>query len=92
LAHEYRAAEKLFQVTRKIVNNQPLKAGEARSWRERYCVDMRTRSLLGPEDYIGIAPEYRLWIGPRDLDEAIGAAQPRLLPPARRSLMAVLEC
>jgi len=72
LAYEYRAAEKLFRVTRKIVNNQPLKAGEARSWRERYCVDLRTRSLHGPEDYLGIAPEYRLWIWPRDLNEAIG--------------------
>jgi hypothetical protein len=72
LAYEYRAAEKLFRVTRKMVNNQPLKAGEARSWRERYCVDLRTRSLHGPEDYVGIAPEYRLWIWPRDLNEAIG--------------------
>jgi hypothetical protein len=46
--------------------------GEVRSWRERYCVDVRTRSLHGPEDYFGIAPEYRLWIWPRDLNEAIG--------------------
>jgi hypothetical protein len=45
-------AEKLFQVTRKLVHNQPLKPGEARSWRERYCVDMRTRSMHGPEDYL----------------------------------------
>ena len=52
LAYEYRAAEKLFRVTRKLVNNQPLKPGEARSWRERYCVDLRTRSLHGPEDYV----------------------------------------
>jgi hypothetical protein len=32
----------------------------------------RTRSLHGPEDYFGIAPEYWLWIWPRDLNEAIG--------------------
>ena len=81
LAYEYRAMEKLFRVTRKIVNNQPLKPGEARSWRERYCVDMRTRSLHGPEDYLGIAPEYRLWIWPRDLNEAIGRLN--LLPSPR---------
>jgi hypothetical protein len=79
LAYEYGAAEKLFQVTRKIVNNRSFKAGEARSWRERYCVDLRTRSLHGPEDYFGIAPEYRLWIWPRDLNEAIGRLN--LVPP-----------
>jgi endonuclease YncB( thermonuclease family) len=84
LAYEYRAMEKLFRVTRKIVNNQPLKPGEARSWRERYCVDMRTRSLHGPEDYFGIAPEYRLWIWPHDLNEAI--ARLNLIPSPRLSL------
>jgi Staphylococcal nuclease homologue len=53
LAYEYRAMEKLFQITRNKVNNVPLKVDE-RSWRERYCVDMRTRALHGPEDYFGI--------------------------------------
>lgn len=63
--------EKLFQITREKVNNQPLKVGE-RSWRERYCADMRTRALRGPEDYFGIDPEYRLWIWPRNLRDAVG--------------------
>jgi hypothetical protein len=44
-------------------------------------VDMRTRSLHGPEDYLGIAPEYRLWIWPHDLNEAIGRLN--LLPSPR---------
>lgn len=70
LAYEYRAMEKLFDITRKKVNNIPLKVHE-RSWRERYCVDMRTRRLHGPEDYFGIEPEYRLWIWPKDLNEAV---------------------
>ncbi|QGN49768.1 nuclease [Micromonospora sp. WMMC415] len=70
LAYEYRAMEKLFQITRKKVNNQPL-AVHDRSWRERYCADMRTRILHGPEDYFGIDPEYRLWIWPPDLRDAI---------------------
>jgi hypothetical protein len=72
-AYEYRAMEKLFPVTRKLVNNQPLKPGGDRSWRERYCVDLRSRSLHGPEDYFGIAPEYRLWIWPRDLRPSGGS-------------------
>jgi hypothetical protein len=70
LAYEYRAMEKLFQITRDIVNDKPLKVHH-RSWRERYCVDMRSRILHGPEDYFGIDPEYRLWIWPVDLNQAL---------------------
>jgi hypothetical protein len=33
---------------------------------------MRTRTLHGPKDYFGIDPEYRLWIWPQDLNEAVG--------------------
>jgi endonuclease YncB( thermonuclease family) len=39
--------------------------------RERYCVDMRTRVLHGPEDYVAVDPEYRLWIWPQDLNDAV---------------------
>jgi hypothetical protein len=72
LAYEYRAMEKLYRITKKKVNNEHLDAGEEYSWRERYCVDMRTRTLHGPEGYFGIDPEYRLWIWPQDLNEAVG--------------------
>jgi hypothetical protein len=58
LAYEYRAMEKLFRITRKIVDGVELRAGEAQSWRERYCVDIRTRALHGPEDYVDVPPEY----------------------------------
>ncbi|HET8661862.1 MAG TPA: thermonuclease family protein [Micromonosporaceae bacterium] len=77
LAYEYRAMEKLFGITQKKVNNIPLKVDE-RSWRERYCVDMRTRRLHGPEDYFGVEPEYRLWIWSKDLNEAV--ARLNLIP------------
>jgi hypothetical protein len=53
---------------------------------------MRTRSLHGPEDYFGIAPEYRLWIWPRDLNEAIGRLNLVPSPPARRSSVAFRYC
>ena len=72
LAYEYRAMEKLYRITKKIDTNGRLNAGEEYSWRERYCVDMRTRVLHGPEDCFGIEPEYRLWIWPQDLNEAVG--------------------
>jgi endonuclease YncB( thermonuclease family) len=71
LAYEYRAMEKLYRITKRKVETGNLRSGEAFSWRERYCVDMRTRTLHGPEDYSGIDPEYRLWIWPSDLNEAV---------------------
>jgi endonuclease YncB( thermonuclease family) len=71
LAYEYRAMEKLFRVTKKMVAGAKVTAGEAHSWRERYCADMRARSLHGPEDYFDIPPEYRLWIWPHDVSEAV---------------------
>lgn len=72
LPYEYRAVEKLFRITRKIVNKQRLEPGEEHSWRERYCVDMRTRTLHGPEEYFSVDPEYRLWLWTKDLNEAVG--------------------
>jgi hypothetical protein len=65
LAYEYRAMEKLFRITKRLVGGVDVTAGEAHSWRERYCVDMRTRSLHGPEDYIDIPAEYRPWTDPK---------------------------
>jgi len=85
LAYEYRAMEKLYRITRKIVGDEPLDPGEEHSWRERYCVDMRTRVLHGPEDYFGVDPEYRLWIWPQDLHEAVGRLN---LTPAPRLVAA----
>ncbi|MGH3760030.1 thermonuclease family protein [Actinophytocola sp.] len=72
LAYEYRSLERLFQITKKIVDGKDLSAAERFAWRERYCVDMRSRVLHGPEDYAGIPPAYRLWLWPRDVQEAVG--------------------
>jgi endonuclease YncB( thermonuclease family) len=71
LAYEYRAMEKLFRITKKIVGGADLSPAEAHAWRERYCADMRTRTLHGPEDYVTTPPEYRLWIWPQDISEAV---------------------
>jgi endonuclease YncB( thermonuclease family) len=72
LAYEYRAMEKLYRLTKKKVEEEGLRPGESYGWRQRYCVDMRSRVLFGPEDYFGIDPEYRLWLWPSDLNDAIG--------------------
>jgi endonuclease YncB( thermonuclease family) len=71
LGHEYRAMARLYRLTRRIAGHQPLAPGEERSWRSRYCADMRTRVLHGPEEYLEVAPEYRLWIAPADLPDAV---------------------
>lgn len=71
LAYEYRAMEKLFAVTKKIVDGVALKPGEARSWRERYCVDMRSRRLHGPEAWTEVPPEYRLFLWAADVSDAV---------------------
>ncbi|GAB7109810.1 hypothetical protein JCM4814A_81250 [Streptomyces phaeofaciens JCM 4814] len=73
LAYEYRALEDLFSVTRrKVEGDKKLRPSDLFSWRERYCVDMRTRVLHGPEDWFRVDPVYRLWLWPRDVSEAVG--------------------
>ncbi|MGY0499673.1 hypothetical protein ACWZHB_14410 [Nocardia sp. FBN12] len=69
-AYEYRSVERLHSIAKSIiVDNRPV--ADPRGWRERYCVDMRTRELVGPEDYFTIDPIYRLWLWPADVREAV---------------------
>ena len=71
LAYEYRSVERLHGIAKTIiVDKKPV--ADPRGWRERYCVDMRTRLLFGPEDYFEIDPIYRLWLWPADVRDAVG--------------------
>lgn len=79
LAYEYRAVEKLHGITKKIVEGE--RPRDRYSWRERYCLDMRSRVLHGPEDYFEIPAPYRLWIWPQDVNQAVGRLN--LTPSAR---------
>ncbi|MFH8371032.1 nuclease [Streptomyces sp. NPDC018031] len=72
LGYEYRALEDLFAVTKRKVQGEALTPADLFSWRERYCVDMRTRVLHGPEDWFRVDPVYRLWLWPWDVSEAVG--------------------
>ncbi|MET7619336.1 nuclease [Streptomyces sp. NPDC005408] len=81
LGYEYRMVEKLHTVTKKKADGVQLKPGEAFSWRERYCVDMRDRILHGPEDYFRVDPVYRLWLWQKDVNEAVSRLN--LTPSAR---------
>lgn len=81
LAYEYRMLEKLHSVTKKIVDGAELAARERFAWRSRYCADMRNRVLHGPEDYIDVPPQYRLWLWPQDVQQAVSALN---LTPSRK--------
>lgn len=69
--YEYRMCEKLYRITKKLVAGESLSYSSQLAWRSRYCADMRDRRLLGPENYFVIPEEYRLWIWPNDVQEAI---------------------
>ncbi len=71
LAYEYRAMEKLYAITKRIVAGEDVRGAAAFGWRERYCADMRNRVLHGPEDYMNVLPEYRLWVWPDDVATAV---------------------
>lgn len=69
-AYEYRSVERLFGIAKSIiVDKKPVP--DPYGWRERYCVDMRTRVLVGPEDYFDIAPNYRLFIWSADVRDSV---------------------
>jgi endonuclease YncB( thermonuclease family) len=69
--YEYRMCEKLYAITKKIVDGALLPYTEQLGWRSRYCADMRDRKLYTPENYFNIAEPYRLWLWPDDLQKAI---------------------
>lgn len=70
--YEYRMLEKLYSITKKLVDGTELSYPEQLEWRSRYCADMRSRELYGPEAYFTIPEPYRLWVWPDDVQEAIG--------------------
>jgi len=69
--YEYRMCEKLYAITRKLVNGDTLHYSQQITWRSRYCADMRNRKLYGPEEYMMIPEPYRLWIWPDEVQKSI---------------------
>lgn len=72
-AFEYRMCEKLHGISTKIAADGKLSARQRLAWRSRYAADMRTRTLHGPEGYMAVPLQYRIWIWPQDVQTAIGA-------------------
>jgi len=57
--YEYRMCEKLYDITKKVVDGQNLSYPDKLKWRSLYCADMRTRELHGPENYMAIPDKLR---------------------------------
>jgi endonuclease YncB( thermonuclease family) len=70
--YEFRMCVKLFKITKDIVAGEDVSSKRKRSWISRYCVDMTTRKIYNPQDYIKVEPFKRIFIWPDDVAEAVG--------------------
>ncbi len=77
--YEFRMCVRLYQVTKKLLSGRKLSSAEKYGWITRYCVDMTTREVFYPQDYIKVKPYNRIFIWPNDVAEAV--ATMNLLPP-----------
>lgn len=69
--YEYRMIEKLYDITKRIVAGEKIKGKDRFAWRSRYCFDVVTREIFGPDDYINVSPPHRVWIWPENVQEAV---------------------
>lgn len=72
-AFEYRACEKLYSITKSLIEGEKLHPRDRLAWRTRYAADMRDRTIYGPENYMSVPMQYLIWIWPQDVQKAIGA-------------------
>lgn len=79
--YEYRMVEKLYQVTKKLVAGEKVSSRDRYGWRSRYCADISTKELFGPEDYMSVSPPLRLWIWPEAVQDAVSKLN--LIPSGR---------
>ncbi len=70
--YEYRMLEKLYGISKKLSQGMDLSYMERTAWRSRYCFDLSTRVLYGPEAYTAIVPQFRIWLWPKDVQTAMG--------------------
>lgn len=70
--YEFRMCIKLHELTKRLVNGEALSTSVREGWVERYCVDLTTRAIYYPENYFRVAPYNRLFLWPKDVNEAVG--------------------
>ncbi len=69
--YEYRMCIKLIKLMRKLRAGSQPAPGEWSGWIERYCADISTAYLYGPQDYVQVKPWNRLFIWPVDVRKAV---------------------
>jgi endonuclease YncB( thermonuclease family) len=69
--YEYRMCIRLHGLVKKLESADRVTASD-RTWIERYCADMTTREIFYPEDYHRVPPYNRIFILPKDVNEAVG--------------------
>ena len=69
--YEFRMCVKLYDVTKKLVASGGRFRESNPSWISRYCVDMTTREIYYPQEYIKVLPYNRIFVWPNDVSEAV---------------------
>jgi len=76
--YEFRMCYRLWEITKKLEAGKKLGSKEKYGWVHRYCVDMTTKEIFGPQEYHEVEPCNRIFVWPEDVQEAVG--QMNLLP------------
>jgi endonuclease YncB( thermonuclease family) len=69
--YEFRMCVRLYETTRKWIENKKAVPRRAEDWISRYCADMTTREIYFPQDYYKVRPENRVFVWPGDVQEAV---------------------
>jgi endonuclease YncB( thermonuclease family) len=77
--YEFRMCVRLYEITKKLVNNRKLSSKEKYGWIHRYCADMTTKEIFYEQDYYKVKPYNRIFIWPKDVMDAVGKMN--LVPP-----------
>ena len=70
--YEFRMCFRLWEITNDLENGKKLSEGDRMGWIERFCVDMSTREIFFPQNYHRVLPCNRVFIWPKDANDAAG--------------------
>ena len=70
--YEFRMCYRLWEVTDDLQKGKKLSESERSGWIERFCVDMTIRQIFFPHDYHRVLPCNRVFIWPKDANDAAG--------------------
>jgi len=69
--YEYRMCTRLIKLMLKVRIGAELSSGEWTGWIDRYCADISSAQLYGPQDYVRVEPWNRLFIRAADARKAV---------------------